>query len=513
MAAGPAHREVLLHDTTPPTETRDTLAQAYAQDSQHTRDHLDAVARLAARVCNAPIALVSLVTRDSQVFVGQSGLGVGQTPREQSFCAHAMHHPRAMIVPDALADPRFAENPLVTGAPHIRFYAGQPLRSADGTPLGSLCVIDTMPRAGLDAEQIDNLEILADAAMASLERTRAAQDHAREQARALAELTLMNRRFDALAEALPQLVWSAQPDGMTDYFSSQWCHFTGAPASASYGSGWLAFLHPEDADAASIAWREAVASAAPYSVQYRLRRHDGIWRWMLARGTPVQDEAGQVTRWVGTCTDIDEQVRSGEALELMSQELSHRIKNLFTVAQGLISMAMRQHPDLSEVNRGLQARLASLGRAHDLVRPRISGGVVWRSETSLREMIGALIRPYQDEGETRVVLSGPDVVVTEQAATPLALYIHEMTTNSVKYGALGVAEGRLAINIALGEDITIAWDETGGPEVPGAPPTSFGLRLAALSIERQLGGTLALTWNAAGLQALARVPKASLAAD
>lgn len=494
-------------------DLRDALAGRYARDSRDTRDHLDAVARLAARVCNTPIALVSLVTQDEQVFVGKSGVDVRQTPREQSFCAHAMYHAQCMTVPDAQLDPRFADNPLVTGAPHIRFYAGQPLRAHDGTPLGSLCVIDTVPRAGLDAEQLDNLQILADAAIAALERSRAARDHAREQARALQELAVMNRRFDTLADALPQLVWSSPPDGMSDYFSNQWCQFTGAPASASHGTGWIDFVHPEDVPAARQAWDGSVATALPYSVQYRLRRHDGVWCWMLARGLPVLDEGGAVTRWVGTCTDIDEQVRTGEALELMSQELSHRIKNLFTIAQGLTSMAMRQHPELSDVNKALQARLASLGRAHDLVRPRMSDGVVWRSETCLRDLIQTLIKPYQDESAQRVIITGPDVVVTEQAATPLALYLHEMTTNSVKYGALSAAEGQLTITVSTSDNLTIAWKETGGPPVSGAFAPSFGIRLANLSIERQLGGTLTMDWHPDGLRAMARVPMAALTGE
>lgn len=497
----------------PQDNLRDATAQHYVRDSQDTREHLDAVARLAARACNTPIALVSLITLDEQVFVGKSGLDARQTPREQSLCAHAMHQARCMTVPDASIDPRFAENPLVAGAPHIRFYAGQPLRAHDGTPLGSLCVIDTQPRDGLDAEQLDNLQILADAAVASLERSRAAHDHAREQARVMQELASMNRRFDTLADALPQLVWSSPPDGLSDYFSSQWCQFTGAPATASHGMGWLDFVHPEDKPAATRAWGDSVATALPYEVKYRLRRHDGAWCWMLARGAPVPGEAGQIIRWVGTCTDIDEQVRTGEALELMSQELSHRIKNLFTVAQGLISMAMRQHPELAPVNRAIQARLASLGRAHDLVRPRISNGVVWRSETCLRELIQTLIGPYQDESAPRVTITGPDVVVNEQAATPLALYIHEMTTNSVKHGALGAAEGRLEITISMEEDLGVAWEETGGPTVLASPTSSFGLRLATLSIERQLRGTLTMDWHRQGLRAMARVPMAALTGE
>lgn len=323
----------------------------------------------------------------------------------------------------------------------------------------------------------------------------------------------MNRRFDTLADALPQLVWSSPADGLSDYFSKQWCQFTGAPATASHGTGWLDFVHPEDIPATTRAWGDSVATALPYEVKYRLRRHDGVWCWMLARGAPVLDETGQVIRWVGTCTDIDEQVRTGEALELMSQELSHRIKNLFTVAQGLISMAMRQHPELAPVNKALQARLASLGRAHDLVRPRISNGVVWRSETCLRELIQTLIKPYQDESVPRVTITGPDVVVSEQAATPLALYIHEMTTNSVKHGALGAAEGRLEITVAMEDELAIAWEEQGGPLVFASPSSSFGLRLANLSIERQLGGALAMDWNPDGLRAMARIPMAAVTGE
>lgn len=492
---------------------RDALVEAYAVDSPGLRRQLNSVARLAAHLCQTPIALVSLLTSDRQYFIGRWGLDVEQIGCEGSLCRLAMLHDEGLVVPDAQQDARFAANALVTGAPHIRFYAGLPLIAADGLVLGSLCVIDTEPRGGLEGEQIDNLRILADAATASLERERAAQQLASDQARMVQEMALLNRRFDALAEALPQLVWSTLPDGTPDYFSEQWCRFTGAPAAASEGLGWLDFLHPEDTETARSAWNEAVASGKPYSVQYRLKRHDGAYCWMLARGQPVVDEHGTVIRWVGTCTDIDEQVRSGETMELMSQELSHRIKNLFTIAQGLISMAMRPHPDLAEVNKALQSRLASLGRAHDLVRPRIASGMVRRSETSLRDLIETLIRPYQDDGGQRAVLAGQDVVVPEGAATPLALFIHEMTTNSVKYGALGVADGRLTITLSLGETLNIEWHEEGGPPIKGEPPSSFGLRLAVLSIERQLGGKLKLDWKASGLHAVAQVPLTAISIE
>ena len=106
----------------------------------------DRVTRISQRLFDAPISLVSLVDRDRQWFKSRRGLAVTETPRDASFCAHAILGDGVMVVPDAAADPRFVDNPLVVGDPDIRFYAGAPLRNPDGLPVGTLCVIDTKPR-------------------------------------------------------------------------------------------------------------------------------------------------------------------------------------------------------------------------------------------------------------------------------------------------------------------------------------------------------------------------------
>ena len=123
----------------------------------------DGVARLAARLCATPTALVSLVDEDRQWFKAKVGLDADETPRDRAICGHAIlfEHEEMLIVPDTQEDARTADNPLCTGEPHIRFYAGVPLRTAEGLPLGTLCVIDSQPRpGGLDAEQIDSLRVL-----------------------------------------------------------------------------------------------------------------------------------------------------------------------------------------------------------------------------------------------------------------------------------------------------------------------------------------------------------------
>ncbi|RYY69052.1 MAG: PAS domain S-box protein, partial [Comamonadaceae bacterium] len=107
----------------------------------------DRITRTAARAFGVPIALVSLVDTDRQWFKSRHGLDVAQTPRSVSFCAHAILAEDAFVIPDALADPRFADNPLVTGEPRVRFYAGMPLHGSGGHRIGTLCLIDRVPRA------------------------------------------------------------------------------------------------------------------------------------------------------------------------------------------------------------------------------------------------------------------------------------------------------------------------------------------------------------------------------
>jgi GAF domain-containing protein len=132
-----------------------------ALDAASRSDALRRIVAFAAALCGVPTSAVSIVEARQQTFIARTGLDAAETPRETSFCAHTMVENDVMVVADATADPRFSNNPLVTGAPMIRFYAGAPLRSSSGVPLGSLCVIDTVPRAGLTELQRQGLLVLA----------------------------------------------------------------------------------------------------------------------------------------------------------------------------------------------------------------------------------------------------------------------------------------------------------------------------------------------------------------
>lgn len=145
-----------------------------AHDIESIRDDpaLTRITEFAAALCEAPTALVSIVEERRQTFLARTGLDQSETPRETSFCQFAMIGDDIMVVPNATADPRFAANPLVTGAPGIRFYAGAPIIASDGTPLGSLCVIDDRAREGLTPLQRQGLRVLAADVMQRLDRNR-----------------------------------------------------------------------------------------------------------------------------------------------------------------------------------------------------------------------------------------------------------------------------------------------------------------------------------------------------
>jgi PAS domain S-box-containing protein len=124
-----------------------------------------------------------------------------------------------------------------------------------------------------------------------------------------------------LIESLPQLVWTTGPDGVPDFVNQRWIDYTGFGLEETIALGWGFFLPPEDQEPTATAWQQAVQTGEPYSVEYRLRRHDGTFRWLLTRGVPIRDSRGAVTRWFGTCTDIDDQKR--EVAERLQAEAEH----------------------------------------------------------------------------------------------------------------------------------------------------------------------------------------------
>ncbi|QRK12348.1 PAS domain-containing protein [Archangium violaceum] len=152
--------------------------------------------------------------------------------------------------------------------------------------------------------------------------------------------------FRQLAEAIPQLVWTTRPDGHHDYFNQRWFDYTGTSPGPTYGEGWRLPFHPDDIPEAQKRWQHSLRTGEPYEVEYRCRRYDGVYRWFIGRANPVRDASGQIIKWFGTCTDIEEQRRAKDSLQFLTE------------ASELLSSSLDYETTLAALTRLVVPRLA-----------------------------------------------------------------------------------------------------------------------------------------------------------
>ena len=255
----------------------------------------DSLAALASSLCGTPIALLSLIDRDRQWFKANLGLpGVPQTPRDVAFCDHAIRGETLMEVADAQQDPRFAGNPLVTGAPDIRFYAGAPLVMASGERIGTLCVIDRQPRQ-LSAQQREALGHLARLAVQALEmRERSIQQSLAvrtEHERTVAE---SERRFRAILDVQSELVSQSTPQGRLVYVNPAYAAFFGTSVEALTGSDLYQHVLPEDRDTVRERLSRVLIAGEIVRSENRMVSPAGEERWVSWTNTRQLADDGSV---------------------------------------------------------------------------------------------------------------------------------------------------------------------------------------------------------------------------
>ena len=275
--------------------------------------------------------------------------------------------------------------------------------------------------------------------------------------------------------------------------------------------GLSARIHPQDLDRVRAAFTATRDILGGYEIDFRIMLGSEV-RWISARGRG--EDQGIVGRVMfGVFLDVSQRKMAEEAREMLANEMSHRVKNLFAIASALTDIASRSAATTQEMAGDLKSRLIALGRAHELVRPLLGEQ---KKAAHLGELLGILLDAYDDKGVIgdRIRIMVPDLLVGEASVTALALVVHELATNALKYGALSNAVGTLDVSCTADDkSVVVVWTEKGGPPVQKARGESgFGSKLVNRSITAQLGGSIEFEWPTEGMIVTLRMSKARLGA-
>lgn len=200
--------------------------------------------------------------------------------------------------------------------------------------------------------------------------------------------------------------------------------------------------------------------------------------------------------------EIEERKQAEEARLVVLRELNHRVKNLFAVAVGMVTMTARTSGTTERMAETLTGRLRALADAHELIRPTITSENQGSQHTTVAAMADRILAAHVSDHGKQVRLEGPDIAVGPSGATSLALVLHELATNAAKYGALSESSGQVSIRWRVeGPKMILNWIERGGPKIEGPPKRKgFGADLARMSARGQLGGEITHAWNSDGVE-------------
>jgi two-component sensor histidine kinase len=269
-------------------------------------------------------------------------------------------------------------------------------------------------------------------------------------------------------------------------------------------------IHSSDLDRFRTELKATRAISGAYDIDLRVISGDTI-RWISARGQG-HDKGIVDGVMYGVFLDVTERRRAEETQEMLAREMSHRVKNLFTLVMALTTVVSRSTTTTTEMAHYLRQRLTSLGEAHELVRP-VPGEK--KHAALFSDLLATLLSPYDERAVDggRIRISVPELRVGPESTTALALVIHELATNAVKYGALSSGGGTLDISsVADGNQIVTTWTERGGPSVVAPTgPQGFGSKLVTLSVSGQLGGSIDIDWQTEGAVVTLRINKNYLA--
>ncbi|QDW42060.1 response regulator [Bradyrhizobium sp. KBS0727] len=260
-------------------------------------------------------------------------------------------------------------------------------------------------------------------------------------------------------------------------------------------------FHPGDLHKLREAWASFARGAKSYEAEFRIVRPNGEVRWCTGTAAASTDKDGRVIRVSGVTVDITERKQAEERQNLLAREVDHRAKNALALAQSIVRLTRGEN--VKSYIRSVEGRINALARVHTVLS--LSG---WQG-AEIRKLIDEEFAPYS--ASDQIALRGPEIQLIPATAQTLALALHELVTNSAKYGALSVQSGRLSVNWENQSDLLkLVWTETGGPHVEKPVSRGFGTRSVIASIESQLSGRAEFDWRPEGLVCCLSVPLSPL---
>ena len=303
-------------------------------------------------------------------------------------------------------------------------------------------------------------------------------------------------RLTALAQASSDIVFITDARGFIRDFDPIFTRASGTGWEAYRGEGWRDAVHPDD--------REKLAGllndGEHHTIDVRIRKPgETDWTWFRLHFVPLAERDGSIREWMGSLTDIHEAVLAREARELLLGELRHRMKNLMTIIEALAKTARRgKEPAVEEYLARFLGRLHTLSTTADMA---LAGGRVF---IEMGAMVRETMEPFVGDDKSRVCIDGPAVRLSEQTGCTMALAVHELATNAIKYGALSVPDGKVTITwktakVQNGEAVTFEWVETGGPRPVAPEKLGFGMRVIKAAALREKSGDVVIEYRPGGL--------------
>jgi len=307
--------------------------------------------------------------------------------------------------------------------------------------------------------------------------------------------------FRTLADAAPAPVWMTAPEGGVEFVNAAFSEFSGVGKGELLGQAWISLIHPDDV--AQVLARRHAARVGPeaYSFEARFRRQPEGWRWMLVHAKPRIDANGVFLGYVGMAMDLTEIKMAEIHQQLLINELNHRVKNTLASIQSIARQTLRPDQVDPQAREQFIDRLLAMSAAHNILTSESWAGAV------VDDIVREALRPFVDERDPeRVSIAGAPLRVLPGTALALALAVHELGTNAVKYGALSCPEGRVRIDWSVdgGKHAVLRWREEHGPPVHEPTRRGFGARLLERGLTADLGGKPELVFAPEGV--VARLP-------